>query len=654
VWDDPATQAVIEGNTLTGNTAGVAIAVINGGGVDPVVTVAADNIFSGNDVAIDVQSVGAFGSPTLSVSGSAFNGNDTGLAVVSGMTADNIEAHLNTFAGNTTGIANSGTGSLDAENNWWNSVTGPTHASNAAGTGDAAGDMVDFKPWCSDATCTAFVPPFATSTTISADASDPSAIEENVTVTAAVAAVLSGAPTPAGTVTVSGGAADCTITLVSGAGSCAITFTTGGAKTITATYNPASTDFSVSSDTESHTVEEGSGVDVGVGSNADNLDLLANETMVSNYPGVMDGPVHVQDTEPGFILASQRVTSGNSYNEVMGIPTSQLTNEYWFPFYDHGYPAVPGSGMRTWILIGNPDDTLTANVDIYIGGVLMDSYDILPGSRVTPRWIGLQDGPVHVLSDIPVFASERVFTAPGNSFNETFGYPASQFTTEYWFPWYDSVSMNASILVGNTSATETAEVDIYIGAALMDSYEIAANDTLIQSYPATMDGPVRVVVTNAIDIVASEAALSGPVGNRRNYNEVIGYPFDQFDTEYWFPWYDHGYPGVSGSNMRTWILVGNPDDTQTADVDIYIDGTFMGNFPVPPNSRVTPRWISLQGGPVQVVSDIPIFVSERVLTSPSNAFNEMMGFPASQLANEYWFPWYDSVNMSNDILITRP
>jgi len=44
-------------------------------------------------------------------------------------------------------------------------------------------------------------------------------------------------------------------------------------------------------------------------------------------------------------------------------------------------------------------------------------------------------GTRHTVSDIDVYASKR--TAVYNSFHEVTGYPADQFTTEYWFPWYD-------------------------------------------------------------------------------------------------------------------------------------------------------------------------------------------------------------------------
>jgi hypothetical protein len=89
-------------------------------------------------------------------------------------------------------------------------------------------------------------------------------------------------------------------------------------------------------------------------------------------------------------------------------------------------------------------------------------------------------------------------------------------------------------------------------------------------------------------------------------------------------------------------------------VEIYIDGVLQGSYAIAPGTNVTPRWIGLQAGPVQVLSDIPIFASERVFTVPSNAFNEFMGIPRTQFSTEYWFTWYDSVYMDNKLLISKP
>jgi hypothetical protein len=377
----------------------------------------------------------------------------------------------------------------------------------------------------------------------------------------------------------------------------------------------------------------------------------------------------VISTNGEAILTTQVVTSGGSYNELAGYAVEQFTTEYWFPYYDHGYPNVAGNNMRTWVLVGNPSTSQTANVEIRIGGVLQTvpdsnppstTFSIAPGANVTPRWIGKVGGPVQVRSTngVNIFASERVFTVPYNSFNEVMGYAASQFTTEYWFPWYDTVYMNTYLMVGNTSASQSAQVDIYVGAVKKGTYNIQPNATLKQRYANTVSGPVRVVSTNGVEVVASEYTLSG---TENSFNEVMGYPFDQFETEYWFPYYDHGYPSVAGNKMRTWILVGNPSTTQSASVQIYLDGVLQSDpdhpgvttFSIAPGANITPRWIGVQGGPVRVTSNIPVFASERVLTTPNNVFNEMNGFPLTQLVTEYWFPWYDSVYMNNDILVGK-
>lgn len=413
-------------------------------------------------------------------------------------------------------------------------------------------------------------------------------------------------------------------------------------------------------------------LDVYVGAaKQDSYYLYSDNVLIDYYPSLLDGPVRATSTIGENFFTSQRVTSGDSYNELMGYPVNQLTTEYWFPYYDHGYPNVAGSNMRTWILVGNASGTLTANVQIYIGGVLQTvplsdppttTFTIAPSGNITPRWIGLQGGPVRVVSTngVPIFASKRVFTSTSNAFDENLGYPANQFTTEYWFPWYDDISMTNNILVGNTSSSQSASVQIFIAGVLKGSYTIPANGVIQPRYNGLRGGPVQVRSTNGVNIVTSQKSVSGL---QKSYSEVMGYPFNQFTTTYWFPWYDHGYPNVVGSNMRTWILVGNPSTTQTASVQIYIGGVLQTvpnsdppttTFTIPPRGNVTPRWIGLQGGPVQVISDIPVFASERVFTFPNSIFNEAMGVPGNRLTSEYWYPWYDSKNMDNFLLISKP
>jgi hypothetical protein len=381
---------------------------------------------------------------------------------------------------------------------------------------------------------------------------------------------------------------------------------------------------------QAYTITEG--VDVTIGKELlGTYAVLPASPLIATSPNTVDGPVRVKSMRGGNVFTSERVILGTSFNEVMGYPTNQLTTEYWFPWYDN-------ISMDTWILVGNPTTT-TAAVDVYVGGIKKSSHSIPAGGRVTPRF-NLQTGPVRVVSTngVKILSSER--TLYKGAFNEVMGYAANQFTTEYWFPWYDNLSMDTWILVGNPSPTSTAAVDIYIGGVKKGTYTIAKGGQVTPRFNL-QTGPVRVVSTNGVKIFSSERTLAGD-----SFNEVMGYPATQFTTEYWYPWYDN-------VGMDTWVLVGNPSTTSTATVDVYVGGIKRTTATIPAGGRITPRF-NLNTGPVRVVSTngVKIFTSQRVLYGTS--FNEVMGYPGNKLTTEYWFPWYDSISMSTDILVGRP
>ncbi len=72
-----------------------------------------------------------------------------GLGANSGVTAHQNCIKGNSLAGLEDGVSGH-LGTLNAENNWWGSSTGPTNVNNPGGTGDAVIDpdnVVDFTPW---------------------------------------------------------------------------------------------------------------------------------------------------------------------------------------------------------------------------------------------------------------------------------------------------------------------------------------------------------------------------------------------------------------------------------------------------------------------------------------------------------------------------
>ena len=60
----------------------------------------------------------------------------------------------------------------------------------------------------------------------------------------------------------------------------------------------------------------------------------------------------------------------------------------------------------------------------------------------------------------------------------------------------------------------------------------------------------------------------------------------------------------------------------------------------------------VHNGPVKVHSNTPVFTSQRAVFG--NSFNELTGFPANQLTTDYWFTYYDDVDMSTWLMIGNP
>ena len=83
-----------------------------------------------------------------------------------------------------------------------------------------------------------------------------------------------------------------------------------------------------------------------------------------------------------------------------------------------------------------------------------------------PDYPGVFDGAVRVASTdaTNIFASERQIY--GSSFSEFMGIPANRLTTDYWFPWYDGLTMSTWITIGAPSSNVgNANVQMYMSTA---------------------------------------------------------------------------------------------------------------------------------------------------------------------------------------------
>ena len=145
-----------------------------------------------------------------------------------------------------------------------------------------------------------------TTTTITADAPDPSVFGQNYAVTASVAVIAPGTGTPTGTITVSDGTNSCTITLP--ATSCNLPSTSVGAKTLTATYN---------GDTNFNT-----GTSAGVAHTVSKANTTTTINSNSPNPSIQNAPVtvtySVAVTSPGAGTLTGNVTVSDGVSSCTG------------------------------------------------------------------------------------------------------------------------------------------------------------------------------------------------------------------------------------------------------------------------------------------------------------------------------------------------
>jgi hypothetical protein len=279
----------------------------------------------------------------------------------------------------------------------------------------------------------------------------------------------------------------------------------------------------------------------------------------------------------------------------------------------------------------------TPSIEVFSGGVLQGTYAINPGDSQRLEYAGLNNGPVVVSSASDVLSSIRVLYK-GVSYSEMLGFPAEEITNEYWFPVYDSATLNSQLRIGNLGS-ESTTITVYLGdGEELDSFTLGANAAIRKNYTGQNGGPLR-VVSSATDILVSVRLLYGD-----SYTEELGFPADQLTTDYWFPWYNNvAFP----SELR----VANTGGV-VANVTVYIgDNDVLDTFSIPVGEAVRVSYAGENNGPLRVVtSSSSILPSIRVIYK-GISYSEMLGLPNSKLTNEYWLPAYDSTSVNSQLRI---
>lgn len=381
-------------------------------------------------------------------------------------------------------------------------------------------------------------------------------------------------------------------------------------------------------------------------------------SITPKYPEVRGGPVQAVSTAGGRGIVSQRILwpkGGSSLEEVLGTDMRRLSSHFYWSWYDQASP-----GYKNWVLVSNPGaETVIAQISFRNqsdGQTVSATSDIAPGQSWSPTFPGKIGGPVEVKAYSQggsfdnesdrrlVMASQRVLSNNGAAFNEAVGVPAEELSSNYYWPWYDDVYGRNWLLMANPNAAPvTYRIDIGGGCdgdgnwngtpnTICQTGTMNGGDIITQRL-GVINGPVHVYTLNGGSIIASQRVIFGP-----SFGETMGYPKSALAPTYHWTWYDQKSPG-----MKNWVLIANPSTSETIDVKVWLNGQqAQENVGVPtanptvwtlaPGQRVTPRFGSYIGGPVEVKAHktgtsspatAGAIVSQRVLYN--GFFNEVMG-----------------------------
>jgi hypothetical protein len=271
----------------------------------------------------------------------------------------------------------------------------------------------------------------------------------------------------------------------------------------------------------------------------DPIQLAARASTRVSFAGVNNGPVKIMSTQ-NIVAAERLIYKANgkntSFSEMMALPASQLDTTYWLPWYNN-------VDLDTQLRFANVSGS-TAQVHVYIGGVEMPNspFSLLPGESTRQSFAGVNNGPVKIVSNVPIVAAERlIYKVAGvnTSFSEMRALPNSKLDTTYWLPWYNNADLDTQLRFANVHASQTAQVHVYIGGVEMPNspFSLLPGASTRQSFAGINSGPVQ--IASNVPIVAAERLIYKVNGVNTSFSEMMALPNSALDTTYWLPWYNN-------------------------------------------------------------------------------------------------------------------
>jgi hypothetical protein len=166
----------------------------------------------------------------------------------------------------------------------------------------------------------------------------------------------------------------------------------------------------------------------------DSYTLAAGGASRKNYTGKNSGPLRVTSSDSNILTTIRVLYANQSLSELMGFPTGQLSQNYWYPVYDN---SVVDSQLR----VSNAGSS-TTHITVYAGGTPIDNYDLGKGGAIRRNY-PQNTGPLQVVSSTQPILTTIRFLYAGTSYYEMTGLPNGQLSTQYFFPWYNNYAMSS-------------------------------------------------------------------------------------------------------------------------------------------------------------------------------------------------------------------
>ena len=183
------------------------------------------------------------------------------------------------------------------------------------------------------------------------------------------------------------------------------------------------------------------------------FNLAPNTSQRVSFTNINTGPVLVTSSSSVPIIASMRILFPKSgvapftgFSEMMGLPQSQLSSIYHFPWHNN-------VTLDTQLRVANLS-SMPASVQVFIGGqeVAGSPFPLAAGASTSKNFAGVNKGPVKVVSIRVIVASLRVLFPKNSStptyVSEVIGLPQSRLTSSYYFLWYNNVNLDTQLRFG--------------------------------------------------------------------------------------------------------------------------------------------------------------------------------------------------------------